>query len=117
MPKSSRAIASAPHFTSARFEKKLPTASAKRVMSLPSEAVVTAPRVRPPSEPEGFAHAGVRERRGDDVGVEGDTVQRRDAHDDHPGRPRGGDARLGILERHAPLRLDPETPGGLDVDV
>src|SRR4051794_10570167 len=106
MPKSGRASASAPHFTSARFEKKLPTASTKRVMSLPSEAVVTAPRVRPPSEPDGLAHAGMRERRGDDVGVEGDAVQRRDAHDDHPGRARGGDARLRVLERHARSRLD-----------
>src|SRR4051812_79693 len=105
-------MTSAPQRTSARFEKKLPTASKKRVTSLPSEAVVTAPRVRPPSQAQRAAHARVREPRGDDVGIQGDALQRRDPDDEHPRRAGGGHAGLRVLERGAPVGSDAEPPRG-----
>src|SRR3954471_1757290 len=113
MAKEISAITSAPHLTSARLEKKLPTASTKRVMSLPSEAVITAPRVRPRSEPEGPVHARVRERWGHDIGVERHAVERRHPDDEHARGPRGGHAGVRVLQCGATLRRHPEAPRGL----
>src|SRR4051794_19402256 len=93
MAKKASPMISEIQLTAARLEKNVLTASRKSC-SAASGMVLRL-------KPEHAMDRGIRERRRDEVGlVQNDTLQRRHADGEHPGRPQRSDARGGVLQAH-----------------